>query len=62
MVGDEGQKPIKKDLVQRGQKIVSLRREQKRRKALLGSDLPRDRFARYDSISRGGCQGRPNLF
>ena len=62
MVGDSAEKTSRKISAGRA-KSVSLRREPKRRKALLGSNLPRDRFARYDSISGGGgCQGRPNLF
>jgi hypothetical protein len=43
-------------------KSVSLQCELKRRKALLGSNLPRDRFARYDGISRGCFQGSPVFF
>ena len=43
MVGEEGQKTT--NMIGRDKsKSVSLQRELKRRKALLGSNLPRDRF------------------
>lgn len=61
MVGEIAKKTSKTDS-HKGEKNVSLRRELKRREALLGSNLPRDRFTRYDSISKGRLSRPPLSF